>query len=157
MPIMVTTGALILSVATSTATEQERSDSQLEDFSNYLDLPKKSVADDTSTESPLAIESNEEQTTLSIETDTLISPYLGAVKKREPPDLMTPHLGRRTNNPLDNYHLETGVGLKFNKQTEINLGYRFQDSQHLLDTPMDDASSDNGGDIRFSFEIKLPF
>ncbi|MBW2688732.1 MAG: hypothetical protein JRC99_02235 [Deltaproteobacteria bacterium] len=95
---------------------------------------------------------------MSVETNTPISPYLGAVKKpMDVPEDMSLRLGNRSDNLLDNYHLETGVGLKVNKNTEINLGYRFKDSPSLQDDQSSEASRQESGDLRFSLEIKLPF
>ena len=62
-----------------------------------------------------------------------------------------------SNNPFKNYHLETGVGLSVNEQTEINLGYRFNSTPSLLDNQSSEDSSQDSGEVRFSLEIKLPF
>lgn len=113
---------------------------------------------DSSTMSPLTIESKGDQTNLSVETRTRISPYLGAVNKQaDRPEKISPSLDNKTDNPFKNYHLETGLGLNVDELTEINLGYRFNDTSSLLDNDNSESSGEDGGEIRFSLEFKLPF
>jgi len=158
LTIMLMAGSLIFSVCTTVAIEQTESDLLQEGFSDDPALYNTPVVPRTQATSPLEIKSKGDQTNLRVETNTPISPYLGAVKKpMDVPEDMSLRLGNRSDNLLDNYHLETGVGLKVNKNTEINLGYRFKDSPSLQDDPSSEASRQESGDLRFSLEIKLPF
>jgi len=158
LTIMLMAGALILSVCTTVAIGQAESDPRQEGFSDDPSLYRTPVVPGTPAAPPLTIKSKGDQTNLSVETNTPISPYLGAVKKpMDVPEDMSLRLGNRSDNFLDNYHLETGVGLKVNKKTEINLGYRFKDSPSLQDDQSSETSRQESGDLRFSLEIKLPF
>jgi hypothetical protein len=158
LTITLTTGALILSVFTSEARGQRVPDPRQEGFGNDPVLSETPVAPVTSATSPLTIKSKGEQTNLSIETQTPISPYLGAVKKQtDVLEDISPRLDGSSDNPFKNYHLETGVGLSVNEQTEINLGYRFNSTPSLLDNQTSEDSSQDSGELRFSLEIKLPF
>ena len=158
LTIMLMAGALIFSVCATVAIGEAGSDLRQEGFSDDPALYSMPVVPRTPAPSPLAIKSKGDQTNLSVETNTPISPYLGAVKKpMDVPEDMSLRLGNRSDNLLDNYHLETGVGLKVNENTEINLGYRFKDSPSLLDDQSSETSRQENGDLRFSLEIKLPF
>jgi len=156
LTIMLTTGALILSIFTSDARGQPVPDPREEWLGNDPVLSETPVAPVTPATSLLTIKSKGEQTNLSVETQTLISPYLGAVKKQT--DVLEDFSPRLNSNiPFKNYHLETGVGLSVNEQTEINLGYRFNSTPSLLDNQSSEDSSQDSGEVRFSLEIKLPF
>ena len=158
LTIMLTVGALILSVFTSAARAQSVPDPREDGFSNDPVLSETPDAPFTSATSPLTIQSKGDQTNLSVETQLPISPYLGAVKK--PTDGLediSPGSDSRSGNPFKNYHLETGVGLSVNEQTEINLGYRFNNTPSLLDNQSSEDSSQDSGELRFSLEFKLPF
>jgi hypothetical protein len=111
LTIMLTTGALILSVFTSDARGQPVPDPREEWLGNDPVLSETPVAPVTPATSLLTIKSKGEQTNLSVETQTLISPYLGAVKNQT--DVLEDFSPRlNSNNPFKNYHLETGVGLR---------------------------------------------
>ena len=158
LTITLTVATLVPSGLTLTARGQAEADLWQEEFNEDPTLSEKSVVPSTSAPSPLVINSKEGQTNLSVETTSPISPYLGAVKKPpDAPDDMYSLLGRRSDNPLDNYSLETGVGLRINERTDVNLGYRFNKSPTLIDSQSSDGSSQGRGDLRFSLEIKLPF
>lgn len=158
LTIIFTAGTLIFSACPSAAIEQGGADSQREDFVNKLGLLDEPVIQGTSTASPLTIRSKEGQTNLNVETQSPISLYVGAVEKaKDAPEDILPHLDNRTGSPLESYHLETGVGLRVNKRAAVNLGYRFNDSPFMFDSQRVDISDGNGGDLRFSLEIKLPF
>ena len=155
LTIMLMVGTLILSIFTSAAIGQTESNYQEEGFRYDPSLSETPVEQGTSAVSPLTIESSGDQTNLSVETRTPISPYLGVVEKTtDGPDDMSHRLSSRSDNPLDNYHLETGVGIMVNEQTEMNMGYRFNHSPTLLDDQSSEAPS---YDLRFSLDIKLPF
>ena len=157
LTIMLTAGALILSVFTSDARGQTVPDPRQEWFGNDPVLSGTPVAPVTPATSSLTIKSKGEQTNLSVETQTLISPYLGAVKKQtDGLEDFSPRLNS-SSNPFKNYHLETGVGLSVNEHTEINLGYRFNSTPSLLDNQSSEDPSQDSGEVRFSLEIKLPF
>ena len=156
LTIMLTAGALILSVLTSDARGQTVPDPREEWFDNDPFLSETPVAPVTPAISPLTIKSKGEQTNLSVETQTLISPYLGAVKKQtDGLEDFSPRLN--SSNLFESYHLETGVGLRVNEQTEINLGYRFNSTPSSLDNQSSEDSSQDSGEVRFSLEIELPF
>jgi hypothetical protein len=158
MTIMLTSGALILSVLTSAARGQPVPDPRQEGFGYDPVLSETPVAPITSAPSPLTIKSKGDQTNLSVETQTPISPYLGAVKKQtDGLEDISPRRDSNSDNPFKNYHLETGVGLSVNEQTEINLGYRFNNTPSLLDNQSSEDSSQDSGELRFSLEFKLPF
>ena len=74
LTIMLTAGALILSVFTSDARGQTVPDPREEWFDNDSVLSETPVAPVTPAISPLTIKSKGEQTNLSVETQTLISP-----------------------------------------------------------------------------------
>ena len=158
MTLTLLVGAFIFPAFASAATEQAETDLWQEEFSNDptpLSIPE---PPNTPFTPPLTVKSIGDQVNLSVETNTIISPYLGAAKKPlDTPENMGLHLGDLTANPLDNYHLETGVGLMFNELTEVNLGYRFNNSPSLLDNQGNKTSIQDNGDLRFSLEIKLPF
>ncbi len=157
MTIMLTSGALILSVLTSAARGQPVPDPRQEWFNDPV-LSETPVAPITSAPSPLTIKSKGDQTNLSVETQTPISPYFGAVKKQtDGLEGISPSRDSNSDNPFKNYHLETGVGLSVNEQTEINLGYRFNNTPSLLDNQSSEDSSQDSGELRFSLEFKLPF
>lgn len=124
-----------------------------DEFSHKGDLTEKAVEQSRPDDSPIKIETGEDKARLRVVTDSPLSPYLGAVKKgADAPE------GLSTNNsdkPLRNYHLETGVGVRVNEQTKLNLGYRFNKAATPFDLGEDDASGQ--GDINFSLEIKFPF
>ena len=156
--IMLIAGAFIFVVFAALAQGQPIPDPREEGYDDDQVLYQAPLVPDSSTTSPLTIESKGDQTNLSVETRTRISPYLGAVNKQaDRPENISPRLDNKTDNPFKNYHLETGVGLHVDEQTEINLGYRFNDTSSLLDNDNSESSGEDGGEIRFSLEFKLPF
>ena len=155
LTIMLAIGTLILSIFTSMATGKTESDYQKDEFGYAPSLSGTPVEQGMSVTSPLTIKSNGDQTNLSVETFTVVSPYLGVVKNTtNAPDDKPFHLNNLIDNPFDNYLLETGMGLRVNDLAEVNLGYRFNNSPSLLDNQ---NSKPPGDDLRFSLEIKLPF
>jgi len=95
---------------------------------------------------------------LIVEPQAFISPYLGAVNKQaDALEDISPRINSKSDNPFENYHLETGVDLSVDKKTQINLGYRFKDTSSLLDNQKSKPSKQDSGEIRFSLEFKLPF
>ena len=151
-------GALIFLVLTPVAKGQPIPDPREEEYADDQVLYQAPVTPDTTTPSPLAIESKGDQTNLIVEPQALISPYLGAVNKQtDAVEDISPRLNSKSDNPFENYHLETGVGLSVDKQTQINLGYRFKDTSSLLDNQNSKPSNQDSGEIRFSLEFKLPF
>ena len=151
-------GAFIFLILTLVAKGQPIPDPREEGYGDDEILYQAPVTPYTPTPSPLAIESKEDQTNLSVETQTLISPYLGAVNKQaDALEGISPRLNSKSDNPFENYHLETGVGLSVDKQTQINLGYRFKDTSSLLENQDSKSSDQDSGEIRFSLEFKLPF
>lgn len=158
LTITLTVATFVLSGPTLTARGQTEADLWQEEFNEDPTISEASIIPSTSASSPLVIDSKNGQTNLSVETTSPISPYFGAVKKpQDAPDDMYPLLGRRSDNPLDNYSLETGVGLRVNERTDVNLGYRFNKSPSLIDSQGSDDPGQGRGDLRFSLEIKLPF
>jgi hypothetical protein len=158
LTILLIAGALIFLVFTPVVKGQPIPDPREDGYGDDQVLYQAPMAPDSSTPSPLKIESKGDQTNLSVETQTLISPYLGAVNKQaDAPEDVSPRLDNKSYNPFENYHLETGVGLSVDKQTQINLGYRFNDTSSLLDNQNSKTSEQDSGEIRFSLEFKLPF
>lgn len=156
--IIVIAGALIFLVYTTAAQGQPIPDPREDGYSDDQVLYQTPMDRDRSTTSPLTIESKGDQTNVSVETPTLISPYLGAVDKQaDASEELSPRLDNKSDNPFENYHLETGVGLNVDEQTEINLGYRFKDTSSLLDNQNSKDNDRDSGEIRFSLEFKLPF
>jgi len=158
LTITLTVTTLVPSGLILTARGQAEAELWQEEFSEDPTLSEASVVPNTSTPSPLVIDSTEGQTNLRVETISPISPYLGAVKKTsDAPDDMSSLLGRRNDNPFDSYHLETGVGIRVNERADVNLGYRFNKTPSLIDSQSSDGSGQGRGALRFSLEIKLPF
>lgn len=103
------------------------------------------------------IEKREDKTSLRLQTDGPITPYLDAEEGPELfPDerrLMQDKLGRDS---LADYRLEAGIGVKVEDTTSLNLGYRFRTQPTLLDERRNDPLSLTG-DLRVTFDIKVPF
>ena len=155
---MLIAGALVFLVCTSATQGQSIPDPREDGYDDDQVLYQAPLVPDLSTTSPLTIDSKGDQTNVSVETPTLISPYLGAVNKQGD-DLVeiSPRLDGKSDDPFKNYHLETGVGLNVDEQTQINLGYRFKDTSSLLDNKNSEDNDQDSGEIRFSLEFKLPF
>lgn len=155
---MLIAGAFIFVAFAALAHGQPIPDPREEGYDDDQVLYQAPLVPDSSTTSPLTIESKGDQTNLSVETQTRISPYLGAVNKQaDSLENISPRLDNKTDNPFKNYHLETGVGLNVDEQTEINLGYRFNSTPSSLDNQSSEDSSQDSGEVRFSLEIELPF
>jgi hypothetical protein len=155
--ILLITGALIFLVFSPLANGQPIPDPREEEYGDDQVLYQGPVTPDTSTSSPMKIESKGDQTNLSVETQTLFFPYLGAVNKQADVPMDISHrLDSKSDKPFEKFHLETGVGLSVDKQTKINLGYRFNDMSSLLDNQDSKPSDQDIGEIHFSLEFKLP-
>jgi len=158
LTILLIAGALIFLVIPPAAKGQPIPDPREEEYGDEQILYKAPVTPDTTAPSPLAIESKGDQTNLIVEPQAFISPYLGAVNKQaDALEDISPRINSKSDNPFENYHLETGVDLSVDKQTQINLGYRFKDTSSLLDNQKSKPSKQDSGEIRFSLEFKLPF
>jgi len=158
LTILLIAGVLIFLALIPVAKGQSIPDPREEEYADDQVLYQAPVTPDTTIPSPLAIESKGDQTNLIVEPQAFISPYLGAVdKKADALEDISPRLNSKSDNPFENYHLETGVGLSVDKQTQINLGYRFKDTSSLLDNQNSKPSNQDSGEIRFSLEFKLPF
>ena len=156
--ILLIAGVLIVLFSKSYAKGQPIPDPREDGYDDDQVLYHAPVAPNSLTTSPLKIETKGDQTNLSVETKTLISPYLGAVNEQaDVSEDIFPRLDSKSENPFENYHLETGVGLNFDEQTQINLGYRFNDTSSLLEDQNSKTSDQDSGEIRFSLEFKLPF
>ena len=157
LTILLIAGTFIFLVFTPGAKGQPIPDPQEKGYGDDQVLYQPPVTPDTLTSFPLKIESKGDQTNLSVETHMLISPYLGAVNKQaDTPEGISSLLDNKSDNPFENYHLETGVGLSIDKQTQINLGYRFNDTSSLLDNQNSKTTDQDSGKIHFSLEFKLP-
>lgn len=147
---------ILVSIAlTLSASAQEQgvsADSQ-EDFVHSPDWTEKSQEQAQPLDSPVKIETGANDARLQIVTDSPLSPYLGAVKKR--PDNPEGYTKNESAKPWEVYHLETGVGVQLNEQTKLKLGYRFHDTMTPFDLGKEDPSEE--GDVNFSLEINFPF
>lgn len=96
--------------------------------------------------------------TFNLELDNPVTPYLGVEKKTETQPVTGPSSKTSGEGALmGRYHLETGIGLRLDKHSEFNLGYRMKDLQPLSKSQYEVDSLMSNGDIHFSFDIKLPF
>lgn len=105
----------------------------------------------------VVIDKEEQETTLRLQTEGLISPYVGAERGPElsPAELRLLREGEERD-ILGDYKLEAGVGLHVEDRTSLNLGYRFQNPPSLLNERSNDPLS-LSGDLRITFDVKVPF
>lgn len=122
-------------------------------FVDGTELTEKTDLQNRSENVPIKLKAGEADARLLIETDSPLSPYLGAVKKssESPAGVAKNEPGK----PWSDYHLETGVGLRVNEQTKLNLGYRFNETLAPSDWGIGELTEQ--GDINFSLEINFPF
>jgi hypothetical protein len=92
-----------------------------------------------------------------LQTDTPLSPYLGAERG---PELSAEELRLlpETKGPggLPSYQLEAGIGVLVEDKASFNLGYRFHEQPSLLNERRNDPLS-LSGDLRIGFDVKVPF
>lgn len=105
----------------------------------------------------VVIDKQVQETTLRLQTESLISPYVGAERRPELSSEETRLLGERGERTLlGDYKLEAGVGLHVEDKTSLNLGYRFESPPSLLNERRNDPLS-LSGDLRITFDVKVPF
>jgi hypothetical protein len=100
----------------------------------------------------------ENQASMRLQTETQLSPYLDAERG---PELSAEEQrllaeGKKDGGELSDYRLEAGIGLFVEDQASLNLGYRFHTHPSLLDERRNDPLSLTG-DVRISFDVKVPF
>lgn len=154
--------AMVLTVAAIDRTplawaEQEGSAAPLEsDFSYDPQLAgDKNVPSKASVPPPIAVERKGNQTNIHLDTESLITPYIGAVKPDAVPQDVRPLLSKEQSDPTRNYQLETGIGLNLSENAGFNLGYRIQNPPNALDAQV--LENDPQGQVRFGLDIKIPF
>lgn len=104
-----------------------------------------------------AREEQAQETSLRLQTEGPLTPYVGAERGPElsPEEVrLLPEFNGR--GALGDYSLEAGIGLQVEDNTSINLGYRFHTHPSLLDERRNDPLS-LSGDLRVTFDIKVPF
>ena len=115
------------------------------------------VSPSISAEPRVVVEKNDQQTRISLQNETPIAPYVGAERGTElsPEELrLLPEAKERGG--LTDYKLEAGVGLHVEDKASLNLGYRFHNHPSLMDERRNDPLS-LSGDLRISFDVKVPF
>ena len=138
------------------ASDEATNESELKDFQYDPKLSGEPATSQKQTNQRLSISKHPDQTNLNLENASPLVPYLGTGEKPSgSPKDMPPLPDERKSDPLDKYHLETGVGVKVNPKAKINFGYRFEHPPSLIEGP---ASTDfhNGGQFRFSLDIRFP-
>jgi hypothetical protein len=105
----------------------------------------------------VVIEKGDRQTSVRLQTETPLSPYLGAERG---PQLSAEELRllpeAKEQGGLSAYQVEAGVGVFVEDKASLNLGYRFHDPPSLLDERRTDPLS-LSGDLRIGFDVKVPF
>jgi hypothetical protein len=114
-------------------------------------------APEPATDAPVAIEKGAIQTNLRLQTETPLSPYVGAERGPEllPAEQRLPPQARAGQGPAG-HRLEAGIGLFVEDQASLNLGYRFHEPPSLLNERSTDPLT-LSGDLRISFDLKMPF
>jgi hypothetical protein len=106
---------------------------------------------------PVVIDKEDRRTSVRLQTDTPLSPYLGAERG---PELSAEELRLlpETKGPggLPSYQLEAGIGVLVEDKASFNLGYRFHEQPSLLNERRNDPLS-LSGDLRIGFDVKVPF
>lgn len=105
----------------------------------------------------VVIEKGERETSLRLQTETPIAPYIGAERAPE----LSPEERRllpenQEHDGVADYKLEAGVGLYVEDRASLSLGYRFQNPPSLLHERSNDPLP-LSGDLRITFDIKFPF
>ena len=105
---------------------------------------------------PVVVETDEKKTSMRLQTEGPVAPYVGAER---PPELSAEELrllpDAREGSGAADYKLEAGIGLFVEDKASLNLGYRFRDQPSLLDDIRNDPLS-LSGDLRISFDLKVP-
>jgi len=105
----------------------------------------------------VVIEKGDSKASLRLQTETPLSPYLGAERG---PQLSAEELRLlpegKEQGGLSAYQFEAGVGVFVEDKASLNLGYRFHDPPSLLDERRTDPRS-LSGDLRIGFDVKVPF
>ena len=105
----------------------------------------------------VVIEQGDRKASLRLQTETPLSPYLGAERG---PQLSAEELRLlpegKEQGGLSAYQFEAGVGVFVEDKASLNLGYRFHDPPSLLDERRTDPLS-LSGDLRIGFDVKVPF
>jgi len=104
---------------------------------------------------PVAVDRKGNQTNIHLDTEGLISPYIGTVKPEAIPQDVRPMLDKDRTDPTKNYQLETGIGLNLSENAGFNLGYRLQNPSTKFDAQT--LENDPQGEVRFGLDIKIPF
>lgn len=106
----------------------------------------------------VVIEKAGDETNVHLRAESTVSPYLDA---EVGPELSAEEL-RLLADAEDvegaaDYKLEAGIGLYVDEMARLNLGYRLQNqSASLLDDRRDDPFT-LSGDLRVTFDVKVPF
>lgn len=106
---------------------------------------------------PVVIQKDAEKGSVRLQTESPVSPYIGAGQKPE----LSPEERRllekeQASNGLSGYHLEAGVGLQVEDKASLSLGYRFNNPPSLLNERSNDPLT-LSGDLRIIFGVKVPF
>jgi hypothetical protein len=107
--------------------------------------------------SPVVVQQDDKKMNVRLQTEGPIAPYVGAERA---PELSAEELrllaDQKGRGGLSDYQLEAGLGVHVEDNASLSLGYRLHDQPSLLGDRRDDPLS-LSGDLRISFDIKVPF
>jgi len=101
--------------------------------------------------SDLTIDKRENEIRLKLQTEGQVSPYVGTGRKAPPTKGDLPLLSEEELERNKKLHLETGVDVELSERTNLNLGYRIDNSSSDLEESQDDK-----GQIRFGVDFRFP-
>ncbi len=105
----------------------------------------------------VVVEKRDDKTSLRLQTEGPISPYFDATQGPELSPEEVRLLQEKVDlDPLGAYRLEAGIGVLVEDNASLNLGYRFHEPPSLLNEQRTDPLS-LSGDLRISFDLKVPF
>jgi hypothetical protein len=106
---------------------------------------------------PVIIEKDDSKASVRMQTEGPFAPYVGAERAPElSPEELRLLADHQELEGLPDYQLEAGVGLHVEDKASLSLGYRFSNPPSLLDERRNDPLT-LSGDLRISFDIKVPF
>jgi hypothetical protein len=107
--------------------------------------------------STVVVEKDGSKASVRLQTEGPIIPYIGAERS---PELSAEEVrllaDQKELGRLPDYRLEAGLGVLVEDKASLSLGYRLHDHPSLLDERRNDPLS-LSGDLRVSFDIKVPF